>query len=391
MTYTEALKHFEIAEANLVKLEKLWEQIYAHIPNSPAFDVGNFEYDNLVSSYTEILPHLSLIDGWRPEAIPAPLNSIGQWHLDALEIGEIAAKVAVDEEIIRPNAELKRYRFLLKKKRLQLLRQTLLKLIESGDAEIALLKKNLPTIQSKTDSKAALVMLKDIVEQVEVLLGSNPRPEKWNDLWRHLRFGEPHDIEDITNTDWPSIKASLSPSLYNELEPIPSEIPSLDSLVEEKLTGNIPRKLKWENIDAEQFERLIFTLFNSAPGYENCKWLTQTNAADRGRDISVDRVTTDSLTGTLRARVIIQCKHWLSKSISINELSALTSQMKLWEPPRVDTHIIATSGRFTTDAVAYIEKHNQEDKALRIEMWPESHLEGLLTARPELIAEFRLR
>ncbi len=65
--------------------------------------------------------------------------------------------------------------------------------------------------------------------------------------------------------------------------------------------------------------------------------------------------------------------------------------MKLWEPPRVDVHVIATSGRFTSDAVAMIEKHNHSDTALRIEMWTDSHLERLLAARPAIIAEFALR
>jgi hypothetical protein len=57
----------------------------------------------------------------------------------------------------------------------------------------------------------------------------------------------------------------------------------------------------------------------------------------------------------------------------------------------VDVHIIATTGRFTSDAVSLIEKHNQSDSALRIEMWPESQLERLLASRPAIIAEFSLR
>lgn len=40
------------------------------------------------------------------------------------------------------------------------------------------------------------------------------------------------------------------------------------------------------------------------------------------------------------------------------------------EPPRVDVLIIATSGRFSADAVQYLERHNQSEAALRIEMWP---------------------
>jgi hypothetical protein len=57
----------------------------------------------------------------------------------------------------------------------------------------------------------------------------------------------------------------------------------------------------------------------------------------------------------------------------------------------VNVLVIAATGRFTADGVAAIEKHNASDSALKIEMWPESHLERLLASRPALIAEFALR
>jgi hypothetical protein len=33
--------------------------------------------------------------------------------------------------------------------------------------------------------------------------------------------------------------------------------------------------------------------------------------------------------------------------------------MTLWEPPKVNVLVVATTGRFTTDAIAWIEKHNE--------------------------------
>jgi hypothetical protein len=155
--------------------------------------------------------------------------------------------------------------------------------------------------------------------------------------------------------------------------------------------GPIATKLNWEKLPPDDFERLIFVLIGAEPGYENPEWLMQPNAPDRGRDLSVTRVVADPLSGTIRSRVVIQCKHWLSRSINVPDVTALIAQMKLWEPPRVNVHIIATSGRFTLDAVQYIEQYNQSDTALHIEMWPESHLERLLASRPALIAEFGLR
>ena len=57
----------------------------------------------------------------------------------------------------------------------------------------------------------------------------------------------------------------------------------------------------------------------------------------------------------------------------------------------IQSLIIATSGRFTADAVALIEKHNHKGNRPQIEMWAESHLELLLARRPHLVSEFNLR
>jgi hypothetical protein len=65
--------------------------------------------------------------------------------------------------------------------------------------------------------------------------------------------------------------------------------------------------------------------------------------------------------------------------------------MKLWGEPRVAVVVIATSGRFTTDAIQWIETHNASGQPPRIEMWPESHLEYLLASRPDLVADLGLR
>jgi hypothetical protein len=119
--------------------------------------------------------------------------------------------------------------------------------------------------------------------------------------------------------------------------------------------------------------------------------LTRTNAPDRGRDLSVFRVINDSLAGSIRSRVLIQCRHWTTRSVAPADVATLKEQIGMWEPPKIDVLIIATTGRFTSDAVTAIEKHNAGDRALKIEMWPESHLERLLAERPALIADFGLR
>jgi hypothetical protein len=233
--------------------------------------------------------------------------------------------------------------------------------------------------------------LRGHADQIEVLLGSSQKPPRWYDFRRHLAYGHGGDLNDIEQHDWPTIKDGLRKNLYGVNEPLPIEVDDLSDVVTAKPTGAVTTALHWNKLDDDYFERLLFALISSEPGYENPEWLMRTRAPDRGRDLSVTRVIVDGLSGTTRQRVIIQCKHWLSKSVGLPDASAVKEQMKLWPDPRVDVLVIATSGRFTTDAVQWIERHNASGEIPRIEMWPESHLERLLAARPPLIAEFRLR
>ena len=137
-------------------------------------------------------------------------------------------------------------------------------------------------------------------------------------------------------------------------------------------------------------DQLIFNLIAEADGYENPQWLTKTTANDRGRDLSVNRVRADALTGVLRERVIIQAKHWLKTSVGLDEVTSVVAQMELWTPPPVDVLVIATSGRFTTDAIDWIERHNNNLERPRVEMWPSSHLELLVASRPHVAASVGL-
>lgn len=148
------------------------------------------------------------------------------------------------------------------------------------------------------------------------------------------------------------------------------------------------KQLPWDRLSADDFERFIFSLISSSEGYEGQQWLTQTNAPDRGRDLSVWRVSRDTLAGTRRERVVIACKHWLRNGVGIREIGILRDQMQLWSPPPVDILVIATSGRFTSDGVCLIETHNQSGNRLRIEPWPSSHLERLVAQFPAISDEF---
>jgi hypothetical protein len=231
------------------------------------------------------------------------------------------------------------------------------------------------------------------IGEIERLLGPDliQTHDRWADLRRHLGFAQGCDFHDIAEFDWPAVRPDVEASLYGELEPLPVAVDDLGVLVEAEPAGPVTTELAWDVLDDDDYERLIYNLLLSASGYENPQWLMKTRAPDRGRALSVDRVICDPLGETRRERVIVQCRHWRTQSMAVADCSAVVAQMALWEPPRVDVLIFATSGRFTADAVSWIEKHNQDGKAPRIEMWPNSRLETLLAARPSIVREFRLR
>ena len=387
-----ALKQFEATEANLAKAERLWSEVRGLIPNGIKF-VEDPEYEDRCRALRAILDALPAIDGWKPTVELFDLDDIAQRRLDANEIQEFEVAVSVEQSINAPGKVIREYRYRFNEKRRELIRDSLAELVNLVDADLATIQDEIKKKRSQTKfSSVAVDNLRDHVEQIEALLGSSvKRPPRWSDMGRHLAFSQVQDFEDILELDWPRIRGELSKTIYAENDPLPVEVGDLAEIVTARPRGAVTTKLDWKKLDDEGFERIIFQLVANEPGYENAQWLMRTNAPDRGRDISVDVVRSDPLSGTTRQRVIVQCRHRLSKSVGPKDVSELRDQTKLWDDPRVDMLVIATSGRFTADAVALIEKHNAGDSALRIVMWPESHLENLLASRPALIAEFGLR
>lgn len=405
----ESLRQFEATEANLVKLEKLWDTIVKNVPSGIVFG-SNPIYENACFSYEHILKRLPSIDGWKPASLPCDLDQIAQERLDALEIDPIA-QISVEIEIEKPGKELREYRFRFNQKRRQLIYNQLLRFCDEVEQLLNNLQKNHPIDydneidfdnEEDVDRWQEITKKKiddpdwrtfcSIIKQIDVLLGSSmSRPKRWHDMQRHISYAQINDLKDIILFDWPSVKLGITQYLYTSEEPIPVNVEDLGELVASKPSGRVITKLNWNNLSAEDFERLIFNLVSSEENYENVEWLMHANAPDRGRDLSCYRVNRDRLSGVSRKRIIIQCKHWLSKAVSLPDISTVKDQIKLWEPPRVDILVIATTGRFTADAVNWVEKHNQSDSCITIELLAETNLESILALNPALVAEFGLR
>ncbi|MBY0567251.1 MAG: hypothetical protein K2P70_08070 [Hyphomonadaceae bacterium] len=208
-----ALEQFETAEANLVKLERLWKELEKLMPGGVSFG-SNAEYEDRSRSYTSILNALPSIDGWKPEASAPDLDELAQSRFDAMELGELSAHVSVERWAEEPGRELREYRFRLNSKRRELIREALVQLIDAIDANIRDLRVLAAGAQSnKKLSEDAWKDFRDHVGQIEVLLGSSvARPARWGDLRRHMSFGMVGDLDDIERLDWPQAKASLSPA-----------------------------------------------------------------------------------------------------------------------------------------------------------------------------------
>lgn len=388
---TNALRQFEATEANLAKAERLLSEAEGLIPTGIEFG-GNSEYDTRSRSLKEIERHLPGIDRWKPSLDIMDLDDIAQWRLDAAEASMPEMEISLYREMEKPKRELAEYRFRFDRARRALVRDAVVDVINAIEACIQKLGDELHGLGS--NEKAAEPVwdtLRNHLAQIETLLGSSAaRPTGWSNLRRHAGFAMVCDFEDIQSRDWPTVKPALEKNLYGDDEALPVEAADLANLVASRPRGPVTAKLKWSNLTDENFERLIFSLISNTSGYENPTWLTQTRAPDRGRDLSVFRVVADPLLGTTRSRIIIQCRHRQS-SVSPADVALLREQMGLWGEPRVDVLVIATTSRFTVDAVSVIETNNVSDRALRIEMWPDSHLEALLARNPALIAEFSLR
>ncbi|WP_069789344.1 restriction endonuclease [Cyanobacterium sp. IPPAS B-1200] len=393
----KALRKFEAVEANLSKLEKCWNTLEKQIARGIIFEI-NPVYEDACRSYKNLLGGLPLINGWQPTTLPLELDDIAQSHSHALKVGEVSIEIEVSSRVEKLGKELRKYRFLFDQKRRQLVQNIIIQTFNEIDHLLDQLQVIFPIDEASLECRRKIDhpswrKIREKVRQIDVLLGSSiSRPPRWSDMERHLYYAESHDLRDIVYTDWPSVKAGLTQSLYASNEPIPLQVEEdLDDLVASKPSGSVLTKLKWEKLSPEDFERLVFNLVSSEQIYENPQWLMCTNAPDRGRDLSVYKVYQDRLSGISRKRVIIQCKHWLSRSVSKNDFSMLKEEVKLWEPPRIDILVIATTGRFTADAISLIEKHNQSDSAMVIEMWAESNLERVLASNPAVVAEFGLR
>ena len=393
MDLEAALEQFDIVEANLRRLDNVWSELKRLTPagtDDLVDDSGVPRYLELLRAYESIVKALPPIGDCTIATLPMDPATIAQAWLGAEKVTDFDAISAVREDIQAPGREIDEYRARLVQARRELVRDHLVQAMAAVDPLLKDLAVRVPRDHERIEDEG-WDRLADTLGQIERLTGSMvPRRARWRDMRRHARIGQGVDLHDIANLDWPSVRAEIEANLYSELEPLPVTVVNLLDVVRAKPSGPVNMKLNWDAINAEDFERLLYNIVKDAAGYRNAQLLTHINAPDRGRDVSAERVISDALSATRTERVIFQAKHWLGKAVAVGDISTAAAQMELWDP-RPHVLIMVTTGHFTSDAVAWVEKHNKEGKQPLIEMWPDIHLEQLLAERPHLIAGFKLR
>ncbi|MET9462137.1 restriction endonuclease [Streptomyces canus] len=389
MELEELLRVMDRSAANLSKLEGVWERAQAFIPTAPSQGTHP-EYEDLKRAWADLLPGLPPIDGWTITDELPDIAEMGQSFIDYLEIGEPPTSVHAAGE--RPGNDLNEYRYRLNRARRRAARGRLQELVSTVDVALPLVVHNV-----SRDSQSVLVndhteQIMIAVGEIERLLGdTTERTGRWADLHRHMRFSQGHDWHDICEFDWPSVRADIEAGALGDSDPLPIPDIDLGHAASGQLTGSATLALPWDRLNDDGFERLLYDLLRSIPEHQNVQWLMNTRAPDRGRDISFERVLRDGTGGVRNERIIVQAKHWRSKPVNAPAVNETVIAGKLWAPPLVHGIVIATSGRFSSDAVAWAERHNSEGVAPYIDLWPESRLETLLAQRPDIAAAHGLR
>jgi hypothetical protein len=394
MDLSEALAAYDRVALNLDKLDRVWQRMQALIPDGAFIDGGSeysVTYSQLAESWNSIAASLPAIDGWRLDATIVDYAAIGQTRVGFDEAGEWELEVAFKAEIFAPKTEALRYRKKLARARQVLVRRRAEELVRTVDRLLASVPTGAGEELSETEVTPVIHAVKQAIDEIERLLGDALRGgPRESDLYRHLSFGEPHDLRDIAAMDWPAFRPHVELALYDDEDPVPVHVDDLASLATVSVTP-VSSQVHWDRIDADGFERLLARLLEQSPSYVRIERPMNVNAPDAGRDIQAYRRVNDGLVSERQERIIVQAKHRPNHGIRDSEIADLVyAKLPLWEGEPVRGLIVATTGSFASNAVRWVEDHNRAGKRPDIHLWSSNELEALLRKYPAVLAEFGL-
>jgi hypothetical protein len=134
-----ALEQFDAVEANLIRLELVWDELSGLIPSGPFPTDGSGpedrRYRELQTAYERIMTGLPPIGSCRLEALPMGLTEIGACRVDALGIDDYSP--SLDYSIAAPGREITEYRIQLSQARRELVSNSLTQLLSEIDDVLA--------------------------------------------------------------------------------------------------------------------------------------------------------------------------------------------------------------------------------------------------------------
>ncbi len=390
MDLERALEQFDRTEVNLGTLEGLWAAYHDADPGGVAFGFDTPEVDQVRRDWTSFVNALPRIDGFRPDPELYSMDALAHYRFDANEVGEPEAITSAEDAAIQPGRDLADYRHRLRSTRRGLVRVALDEAIRDIDAMLKATHATDSGLRFDDPLEIGWAYLNGRWDRIYKLMGSDrPKSGRWSDMSRHISFAEPNDLRDIVEWDWPSVRQSILDHAF-EGEPLPVEVADLGELAGTAPSGPVSTALNWAVLDADSFERVVLEILRSSDGYENCERLMHVNATDKGRDLSAQRISIDSLSGTERVPVMIQCKHYQTGSVGLAECVQTVAQAKLWTDARFRVAVFATSGNFSQQAVEWLEARRESGEFPAVEAWGQSHLERLLASRPNIRSAFGL-
>lgn len=393
MELNDAIEELNKVSANLELLKNKWndlEELLSYPVEGHYDQSEKQQYDIGYLEFAELLEEIPPIRGIKIQNCLPTYNEVSQWARDVTDLGEASAFTSFISEVYQQGPEISKYEILLKKERRKLIRNQVSKCIDEVDGLLDSLEIDNQEENLTNPIKPEIIdFLRDKVRQIDVLMGDSvPRPQRWQDLERHLYWGQINDLNDIILMDWPLIKPSLE-TIFQGNDPFSIDAKDIGELIDNaNKTGEIGTILEWNNITFKEFERLCADLLKAIPNCENVEWLTPTTASDRGRDITAFWVTKDITRGTIREKTLIQCKHKPNGSLSPSDISDL--QNLFLTHGNVDLCIIITSGKFSDQTTQVVENWNTRNTKPKVELWEQWKLEQLLASYPYIIKIYGL-
>lgn len=219
MDIEEALDNFDRASVNLAKLEAVWRRARPLLPSGPSRG-RDPDYENLERVWKNLLPGLPRIEGWTVEDTLPDMDEIGQTFIDYLDVDIYPASIY--EAMDKPGRDIAEYRFRLERARRKLVAGRLEELVLSVSRDLIKTTRGLKRESSEQISTAETETIVNAIGEINRLMGdAYPREGPWNDLLRHLRFGEAIDWFDIAHRDWPGVRVDIENATQTTDDPVP--------------------------------------------------------------------------------------------------------------------------------------------------------------------------